>query len=64
MSGKAAGPRTKAKTKSPVDENEDVSVVEMGWGGVSESLRERCGESVADEELERRPGLEDTADWE
>ena len=49
---------------SAVDENEDVSVVEMGWGGVSESLRERCGESVADEELERRPGLEDTADWE
>ena len=48
---------------SAVDENEDVSVVEMGWGGVSESLRERCGECCR-RRIERRPGLEDTADWE
>ena len=41
MSGKAAGPRTKSEDEvaSAADENEDVSVVEMGWGGVSESLR-------------------------
>ena len=55
---------TQRRRADDADENEDVLVVEVGGGSVSEGRSERCGESVADEELERRPGVEDTANWE